>query len=1297
MLLCLELLSSLISLLFIAAAAHVGGTSSNIEFNGKIGILPRDVAKQISQEAFGFSLRGLDFPRILLQTTVGNATWWSSLESQFESSTLALVEESVLGFVAGLILQFRHSSGWHLTASEKPNTASRLVFEQDSGRVRNKENVFQEFAVHSNLRPIEAVRRQTIKDRPFTNLYRHEQVHGQSPIYTSLKLRGANKSISQELIRSSSMSYAADCAALTDLYKTTNGPNWQPINWGRSLPFNFSWACCSPSLGGYDCDSTGRIVNISLSENQLNGTIPASLGDLLRLRLLDLSSNQLKGSIPATLGELSELQILFLYSNQLCGSIPLSLGNLSQLLRLDLYSNQLTGSIPSSLGNLFLLQVLGLYSNELSGLIPSSLGNLSQLQELALSSNCLTGSIPESLGNLSHLQYLYMYSNELTGSIPESLGNLSQLLHLYLYSNRLTGTIPASLGSLSQLRHFYLNSNQLIGSISETLSSLSQLQQLSLASNQLTGSIPESLGRLSHLQQLLLNGNRLMGTLKCESLGQSLTTLNLHGNVLAGVIPSCLCDQLGLSFVFLGSNNFTSFPNCTSVSMIQLDLSNNRISQFPFESMSGFPSLLSLDLSYNMLGPTFPVNVFVSATSLRSLSLAYNHFKDAFPVYACNYLSPAGSVIDVVANLQAVDLSGNTITGVPGVVNYRYCELCSSTSAYSLTSLILKDAKLPAHFPSTSVQTSRGICSGPPLPWFSFLPFLPGLSNLDVSSNDLSTSLGMVLSLPLLSSFDIRNNSNARKSQISYTNWKQFQYDPTTDYPYSTSMSCVQAKIGRLAFQADPAFFDYENCVCRPGFYGKPPNCTRCLSNAECSYSSEAAIPFGNLSLAFRDSGNIIAQKGYYASPSVTYLQMMNNVSYPKTIEICPLAGTDLTPCDATPGGPCKTGYEGRLCSACSSGYFRSGDRCAECPDSVGLTFFAMFTALAVIGLVVWSFLSGSSSSGLVKVLLFFWQALFFIRAPMPDGMSLVTHGASSMTTMTIAGPECFFTSWHYMSGYIFSVTAPVIAACLVVLIWSARAFLLRQSSLAMKSEWMDRCRRSAIFLFLFLFMSAVSAILASLSCTTDAGDGKSYLVFYPNEQCSSTLRAASSVLLVIYCLVVPGVLSFLVWRSGVLSRNAKADTRRMFVYSLLFGSYRPDRRWWELVVTIRRVFFVSAYVTIPPLSEYRATLVASVLVSATIAQAVAAPYHRSVENSLEIISLGILLVNLVCSVQSQVLGVQDVIGAGIFVFLLNIGFSAIVIAMLILHFRRRRRKREKLVSHESLNDGLLEEDELHA
>jgi Leucine-rich repeat (LRR) protein len=225
----------------------------------------------------------------------------------------------------------------------------------------------------------------------------------------------------------------SECEALVDFYVSTNGSNWRNHTGWNETDAPCDWF-------GVSC-SDGHVIRLSISGNQLSGSIPESLGNLSYLQFLILGYNQLSGSIPDSLGNLSSLQSLYLYNNQLSGAIPESLGNLSHLQFLNLIHNQLSDSIPESLGNLSSLQSLSLYNNQLSGSIPESLGNLSYLQFLILGDNQLSGSIPESLGNLSYLQFLNMHNNELCGDIPLSLINLNMVFSIW-DNNYLTASDP---------------------------------------------------------------------------------------------------------------------------------------------------------------------------------------------------------------------------------------------------------------------------------------------------------------------------------------------------------------------------------------------------------------------------------------------------------------------------------------------------------------------------------------------------------------------------------------------------------------------------------------------------------------------------------------------------------------------------------------------------------------------------------------------------------------------------------------------------------------------------------------
>ncbi|WVZ88206.1 hypothetical protein U9M48_034751 [Paspalum notatum var. saurae] len=88
--------------------------------------------------------------------------------------------------------------------------------------------------------------------------------------------------------------------------------------------------------------------SLDLSQNGLAGAIPAALGRLAALNLLNLSWNALSGPIPAALASLGALQTLDLSHNGLDGAIPASLAGLTFLSCFDVAHNRLRGAIPTA-------------------------------------------------------------------------------------------------------------------------------------------------------------------------------------------------------------------------------------------------------------------------------------------------------------------------------------------------------------------------------------------------------------------------------------------------------------------------------------------------------------------------------------------------------------------------------------------------------------------------------------------------------------------------------------------------------------------------------------------------------------------------------------------------------------------------------------------------------------------------------------------------------------------------------------------------------------------------------------
>lgn len=104
-------------------------------------------------------------------------------------------------------------------------------------------------------------------------------------------------------------------------------------NFGSQGSLGSEWdsnGCQLNPLWGQDGRSSPCLSTLNLSNNQLSGSIPAELGNLIKLGSIVLQDNQLTGSIPPELGDLLYLRILYLSNNQLSGSIPAELGNLNK-------------------------------------------------------------------------------------------------------------------------------------------------------------------------------------------------------------------------------------------------------------------------------------------------------------------------------------------------------------------------------------------------------------------------------------------------------------------------------------------------------------------------------------------------------------------------------------------------------------------------------------------------------------------------------------------------------------------------------------------------------------------------------------------------------------------------------------------------------------------------------------------------------------------------------------------------------------------------------------------------------
>ena len=178
--------------------------------------------------------------------------------------------------------------------------------------------------------------------------------------------------------------------ALMVLYDSTAGEDWiNSENWGTAAELG-EWY-------GVETDVDGNVHSLVLGGNNLVGTIPAAIGWLDEIRILDLSENSLGGEIsPETF--VITLDSLFLGENDLSGEIPEEIGEPTGLATVGLANNNLEGEIPESFANLS-LTALYIHSNQLIGEVPAGIP-LSTPAILEMHGNELSGNLPrEFVGN----------------------------------------------------------------------------------------------------------------------------------------------------------------------------------------------------------------------------------------------------------------------------------------------------------------------------------------------------------------------------------------------------------------------------------------------------------------------------------------------------------------------------------------------------------------------------------------------------------------------------------------------------------------------------------------------------------------------------------------------------------------------------------------------------------------------------------------------------------------------------------------------------------------------------------
>ncbi|KAF2077258.1 hypothetical protein CYY_001447 [Polysphondylium violaceum] len=856
---------------------------------------------------------------------------------------------------------------------------------------------------------------------------------------------------------------------------------------------------------------------------------------------------------------------------------------------LHLPDNGLVGPFPEIFAGLGYMVTFDLQVNHLYGSIPSNVfKDMVNLTDLVIATNDFTGDL-QWLRNLpDNIITLWVAMNDFKDTVPDFLSKYKKLDLLFLEENELTGSIPEDICKITSLRLLDFGFNQLTGSLPSNMGELTKLDSFWLYDNTVSGTLPASMKDMQSLKLLDITRNDITGQVPDDLFTQipNITFIRFTGNEFYGPLQ-WICPLQNVRELHLDANLFDEFPDCKAIWPLTIEnfvASKNHLSGSIPESFGNMVSLNYIKISYNQITGKVPLS-FSNLVNLNRLDISENQFN-------CT-LSEIIDPIKYHKHLTILTASGNNITG-EFMENMLWDD---ELEIELLTKMFI-------------INLARNQLSGiiPP-----FLSWMPTLSDLDLSNNAF---VGVIPNeLNYLSTLYLENNlihSPDGALPAFMTNGS----DKINLENQAFSCPTIIGKFSNIRISLDSSYYNHSLCSCNIGHRGFNGSCVLCPDNSQCPGGSNA----------------ILIPQGYYPLPSA---------EEPQYLLKCGVSNFGFTPCnpDNEWTYSCKEGYEDRLCSKCSSGYFHRGMECSKCPS--GPQSIVIFIIVVIVFILLFMFFvmtdpKRSLPSSTRKTIMYYYQVFNLLLSKLSPWPSFFSAFYSSSSWLNFSfGFLCIGSLSHWPNLFIVMLVLPIafMVISLVFLgLMQMIQYIRTKGTCGFNKKWMYSGIRVNLLTLNFLYLPLCIYIFQNYTCQKDPFTGTSFMSFFPWVECGNNatynrIFTLTVLFTIIYVIGIPLLFATLL----LYNRKRLDNPTVLLIVGTIYIDYRKSVYWYELINLGKRFLMAVSLALIDPKSSFSVFVVLIVIGSSIIAQIKFKPYVYKISNYAETIGNSVLLFSYVC------------------------------------------------------------------